>query len=387
MKSVVIICLDDLYYGSSAGVARMNNYARAMALLGVNTYMIPGVIIRSEQKWQEVEPHIYCLSRENTMRPRGYELFKITRLIQSIKRYIKSINDDIVVLNYPSTNSLLLDVLLLLSLRKYHIYCEVNEVRRFASSANNKAIKNIVYNTILESTYKRYDGLVFISRHIQAYYSNKARRSIIIPILSDCNKAFSISKGINTLDFVFVGTVSFPKENLMELLEGFCLFAKDHSEARFLFYGLLSVSDQKQLEEFVDNHKMKERISYMGKLQHSKVDEILSSAGALILSRRNNKQNHYGFSTKLSEYAVSGAPIIMTGTGVVTDYFKDKENCLMCEGFDRLAFKIKFDELANMSIVEKKKLVENSYMVAKQWFDYKLYSNALVDFFFGFKNQ
>ena len=128
---------------------------------------------------------------------------------------------------------------------------------------------------------------------------------------------------------------------------------------------------------------MKDKILYLGKLQHSEVDGVLSTAGALLLSRSNNKQNYYGFSTKLSEYAVSGTPIIMTNTGVVADYFQDGVTCLMCEGYDRNAFKRKFDELAQMSVTEKQQMSESAYKVAQNHFDYRLYSETLMNFLFN----
>ena len=133
----------------------------------------------------------------------------------------------------------------------------------------------------------------------------------------------------------------------------------------------------------MDKTCVHDKIVYHGVLQHSEVETVLSSAGALVLPRANNKQNYYGFSTKLSEYAVSGAPIIMTNTGVVADYFQDGTNCLMCEGYDRNAFKQKFDELAQMSVAEKQQMAEDAYRVAQNCFDYRLYSETLKNFFFN----
>lgn len=382
MKSVIIVSTVDLYYGSSAAVVRMNHYARSLALADVDVYLLSTGTLATNKQWVEVEPHIYTLPKENVKSGKGYNLFYVSNLVRTIKKLTKAIQGEIVILNYPSTTSLLLDIMMLLFIRKIPVYCELNEVREFASGSNNNN-RNRLYNAFLDRTFKWYDGIVFISRHIQEYYSAKAHRDVVVPILSDCNKTFIPSKGINTLDFVFVGTVSFPKENLDELFEGFCLFANEHPEARLKLYGILSQTDQKRLEGFVEKHGMKDKILYLGKLQHLEVEGVLSTAGALLLSRSNNKQNYYGFSTKLSEYAVSGTPIIMTNTGVVADYFQDKTNCLLCEGYDRKAFKQKFDELAQMSIAEKKQMTENAYKVAQNHFDYRLYSKTLKSFFFN----
>ena len=383
MKSVVIISTADLYYGNSAAVARMNNYARALALANVDVYMLPTYSLKAKGQWVEVEQHIYTLPKDKTKSRKGYNLFYVSSLVHKIKKRLDAIKGEVVVLNYPSTTSILVDILMLISIRKIPVYCELNEVRKFASGSKSNTVRNRLYNSLLEKTYQWYDGIVFISRHIQEYYSSKARRSVIVPILSDCSKSYRPSKGINTLNFVFVGSISFPKENLEELLEGFCLFANKHPEARLKLYGPISPSDQKRMEGFVEKNDMKEHIQYLGKLQHSEVEHVLSTAGALLLSRSNNKQNYYGFSTKLSEYAVSGTPIIMTNTGVVADYFQDRENCLMCDGYGRDAFKKKFDELAKMSIAEKQQMAEKAYRVAQNHFDYRLYQEILMVFLFN----
>lgn len=376
MKSVVILSKSELYYGNNAAGARMKLYARALTLAGVDVYFLATDVLDTKKELIEVEPHIFTLPIDGKKLGKGYDFLYVLGQVRQIKKRLKAIKGDVVLLNYPSTSSLLLDVLLLLFSGRFSVFCEVNEVRRFASGSKG-SMRDRVFCHILEKTYKYYKGAVFISRNIQEYYASKVKRSIIVPILSDCDQPFIYSKGLDTLDIVFVGTVSYAKENLEELFEGFLLFSKYHPDARLHLYGTIRNSDKMRLEEFVARTNTAETILYHGAIPHDKVREVLSSAGALVLPRTNNKQNYYGFSTKLSEYAVSGAPIIMTDTGVVADYFKDKENCLMCDGYDRESFRKKFEGLSRMSHTEKQKMAENAYLVAKNWFDYRMYSNRL----------
>lgn len=381
MKSVVILSMDNLYYGNNAAVARMNQYARALALADVNVYFVSTYALTTRQDWIEVESHIFTLPKDRIKSGKGYNLFYVFSLVRELKNRMESIKGDMVVLNYSNTSSLLLDILLLIFRGKYPVFCEVNEVRKFASSSIG-SMRNRIYSYVLEKTYNHYNGLIFISRNIQEYYASKARRSVVIPILSDCAQPLVYSKGLDTLDIVFVGTVSYPKENLEELFEGFLLFSKSHPEARLHLYGSITDFNRKKLEEFVARTNTAETILYHGMIPHNKVREVLSSAGGVVLPRTNNKQNYYGFSTKLSEYAVSGAPIILTNTGVVVDYFKDKENCLMCDGYDRESFRRKFEELAQMNHTDKQEMAKNAYRVAKRFFDYRMYSYKLTEALF-----
>ena len=377
MRSVVIVSTADLYYGNTAAVARMNLYARALALAGVDVYLLSTDTLDEKKKWIEVESHIFSLPKDGKKTGKGYNPFYVLDLVSQIRKRVKAIKGDVVLLNYPSTRSLLLDIMLLLFRGRFQIFCEMNEVRQFASGST-RSMRNRIYCHILEKTYKYYKGVVFISRNIQEYYASKVRKSVVVPILSDCDQPLVYSKGLDTLDIVFVGKVSFPKENLEELFEGLLLFSKEHPEVRLHLYGSITDSNRKRLDEFVSRTNMAETIQYHGTIPHDKVREVLSSAGALVLPRTNNKQNYYGFSTKLSEYAVSGAPIILTNTGVVADYFKDKENCLMCDGYVRESFRKKFEELAQMALADKQKMAENAYTVAKKYFDYRMYSDKLT---------
>jgi glycosyltransferase involved in cell wall biosynthesis len=382
MKSVVIVSTADLYYGNTASAARMNLYARALALAGVDVFLLSSDTLDTKKEWIEVEPHIFSLTKEKIQQGKGYNLFYMLGLILQIRKRVKAIKGDVVMLNYPTTRSLLQDILLLIFCGRFPAFCEVNEVRRFASGSTG-SMRDRIYCHILEKTYKYYKGVVFISRNIQAYYASKVRKSVVVPILSDCDQPLVYSKGLDTLDIVFVGTVSFPKENLEELFEGFLLFSKEHPDARLHLYGSITDSNRKRLEEFVSKTNTVETILYHGVIPHDRVREVLSLAGALVLPRTNNKQNYYGFSTKLSEYAVSGSPIILTDTGVVADYFKDKENCLMCDGYNRESFRKKFEELAQMSHAEKQEMVGNAYKVAKKHFNYRMYSDKLTKALFG----
>ena len=381
MKSVVIVSTADLYYGNTAAAARMNHYARALALAGVNVYLLPTDALDNSKEWIEVEPHIYTLPKDRKKQGKGYNLFYVFGLVHQIRNRVKAIRGKVVLLNYPSTSSLLLDIFLLIFRGRFPVFCEVNEVRRFASGSTG-SMRDRIYCYILEQTYKYYNGVVFISRNIQEYYASKARKSAIVPILSDCDQPLVYSKGLDALDIVFVGTVSYPKENLEELFEGFLLFHYDHPNARLHLYGTITDSNKKRMEEFVAKTHTAKTIQYHGVIPHDKVREVLSSAGALVLPRTNNKQNYYGFSTKLSEYAVSGTPIILTNTGVVANYFKDKENCLMCDGYDRESFRKKFEELAQMNLADKQEMAKNAYTVAKKYFDYRMYSYKLTNALF-----
>lgn len=381
MDNLFIVGTSNLYYGNSASVTRMNNYARSLAAIGVQVYIVSVPAFNENSRFYEVEPGIFAL-KQCRKKFRGNDVSSVSAFIKQFKTISSEMEGRKSILNYSSTESLLLDWALLRAFRRHNLYCEVNEVRKFASGMQN-TIRTRLYNYLLERTYREYDGIIFISRIIQQFYSDYTDNSIVVPILSDCRKPFKESSGIGSMDIIFAGTVSFAKENLEELLEGFLLFVMNHRYATLSFYGSISREDLHRLDVFVRKNGLSDRIKYKGECSHDNILEVFSKAGALVLPRTNNSQNKYGFSTKLSEYAVSGAPIIMTNTGVVGDYFQDGVNCLMCDGYDRHAFKAKLEEWALMSVEDRERIARNSYITASKCFDYNQYSSLLYSFFFG----
>ena len=124
MESVVIFSTANLYYGNSAAVARMNNYARALAFANVDVYFLSTDSLDTNNEWMEVEPHINSLPKKNVKIGKFYNPFYVLGLFRKTKNLIKTIKGEVVLLNYPSTSSLLLDIMLLLFCRRFPMFCD-----------------------------------------------------------------------------------------------------------------------------------------------------------------------------------------------------------------------------------------------------------------------
>lgn len=381
MNAVAIVSQADLYFGNTAASVRMNNYAKALALAGVDVYLFSTYMNVSLHNIIEVEPRIHVCNRTNKT-IKWFNIIGLLKFVYAIKNTLKQSSSGFSLLNYSASTSLLLDIMLLLLFKKQCVFCEVNEVRKYASESKNRIIDNI-YCFLLERTYPKYYGLVFISKNIQDYYSHLTKRSIVIPILSDCRSTIGPVVLNNSFNIVFLGTVSFAKENLEELLKGFLLFSRNKSNTKLFFYGNISEKDEVKLNSFTSLNNLQDKIFYMGTIMHKDVYSAMSSADVLVLPRKNNKQNYYGFSTKLSEYAIAGVPIIMTDTGVIKDYFHDGIDCIICDGYNDRAFESSFERMYKMDVSERRKMANNAYIVAKSNFDYRLYSDKLKSFLFG----
>lgn len=392
MKNIIILSSIGLYYDNTAAITRMNNYAKALSTIKDNRiFLLSRKYFNHKVEVVAVEENIFTFSRRENI-PENKGIIGTLSFIRWVRGFIKSLKGKVVILYYPSMD-IVLEFCFLFFLRRLngvHSYCEVNEVRKYASNLQKNTFLNFVKRNIFklsENTTRFYDGLICISSNIKGYFNNKNRNIIVIPILSDCdNKVISFDKKYcsdklnKRFLFLFTGSVSIEKENLNELIRGFSLLKDKYNNWECHLYGTIMDSDRLKLKKIVELYGLEEFIYYKGNVDHSKIYDLQSNADCLLLTRTNNLQNYYGFSTKLSEYAVSGTPVILTNTGVVGDYFYDGYNCLMPDEATGECFCMKFVELLNLSNEKKRNIVVNAFLTAEKHFSWKKYCADLDNF-------
>jgi len=100
-----------------------------------------------------------------------------------------------------------------------------------------------------------------------------------------------------------------------------------------------------------------------------------------------NLQTHYGFSTKLSEYLVSGIPVLVTSVSDNALYIKDGYNGFVVQPGD-------YEKMSKiiLSIVKqyqdiKDSIGKNAFVTAQQYFHYAVHSKKLHRFLFAAAQQ
>lgn len=393
-KNLVILSDFNLFYGTEAGVSRMNNYAKAIARNQmVNVYLVSSLNFREKEQMIQCGVGIYTsIEKKDVLESKGFRrvwdnyLFAI-----KVNRWLKKFNNNTVVLLYPSANSsfeFFLSLVLKI-LTSHKLFCEINEVRKTASFVNISSLSSIVRYlikylsfTINEYCWSFYDGLICISSNIESYARKYNKNTIIVPILSDFDGLkFTYNPHKKGFVILFTGWIFLKKENLIEFLLALVELNKLHSEWTLNLCGNIQSADKKKLEEFIQNHKIDSKVHYLGLVPHNEVIEMQRNASLLVLPRDNQKQNYYGFSTKLSEYAVSGTPILMTDTGVVSDFFSDDFNCYMVDGYNHQGFYNKLLTAISAESSEHERIARNAYNTAQTSFAYFRYTKVLNDFF------
>lgn len=254
----------------------MKYYAKALADKNHRIFLVSTSNKISEQKFKEIAENIFLLSKENNVKG----LFGTLHFFRSLHAYTKQKGGNSSFLFYP-TQVIPIHIWGLLYLkfyRKYSLYYELNEVRKYVSSYEDPlslkkliySIKKIIYKsafTILEPTLAFYDGLVCISTAIEEYGRKYNHNTIRVPILTDPEIKFELSDRIYStpgkFNIGFSGSIIPSKENL----DGFTSVLSKVNETGYqICFNLCGTISQRDYEEFIDNHKYTYQINYYGNL-------------------------------------------------------------------------------------------------------------------------
>lgn len=295
---------------------------------------------------------------------------------------------------YPSTNNLI-EI-------KYYIYFkfifknslfyEANEVRRYSVTLTHiknpfsfigiKQIFKRILSVINEKLIKYYTGVITISDNITDYYLGINKNILQIPILSEIPESINLPYFYNyNTPFIitFTGTINIKKENIKLLLKA---IAKVNNNIQLHLYGSIDKFNMTILEEIIKSFSLKDRVFYKGIVPQDQLKFIFKSSHLLILPRGYTKQNHYGFSTKLSEYLVSGRPVLLTNVSDNGKYIIDNYNGFIIEP-DNLNILVNKINYIYFNYNKYCKIIPlNAIKTVKENFDYRLYTHTLYNFFF-----
>ena len=277
----------------------------------------------------------------------------------------------------------------LIGLKKvYHqkVFYEANEVRKYSISISaNKININYIKHLFNEQLSRFYDGIICISTNIEDYYLKYNKNTMIIPILSEIGQSptpelyYSLSE---VFKIGFTGGVSIEKENFLIFFDALVLLKNKNYNFQFNLYGGISEKENIKLNKLIQEKGLSNYVIYHGKVDQSLVMSILQKQHLLVLPRKENMQNKFGFSTKLSEYLVSGVPVLLTDVSDNLKYLMEGKDVIVANSEDPKDFALKITELIENYNNEGKKLSNNGLQAAKKYFDYKLYGEKLSEFLF-----
>jgi glycosyltransferase involved in cell wall biosynthesis len=240
--------------------------------------------------------------------------------------------------------------------------------------------RRTMHNSLLRIKMKMYHDLIVISDHLNSFYSVMFPKSRIfqIPILVDLDRF----KDIRTVNhsgkiITYIGSMDGNKDGLENLIEAMALVYKRIENARLHLVGSAPKEDIAKLKSKVSSLKLDNIITFLGKKTTDEIPSILVNSDLLVLARPNNSQAQAGFPTKLGEYLASTKPVVITTTGEIPKYLKDKESAYLSKPDDVNDFANKM--IYALSDQNAECIGQRGYEIAKNNFNYQLYGRQFID--------
>lgn len=396
-REVYILSTGDIITGKTAGAQRVMKIAKSLTEVGIEVFLCVFSNIKSDKiETVVLTPGISVLMSRDVRIPRRSHLGIFLR---SVTGYILDRNSNSVIYLYPTT-FVLKDFIYLIYfryLKKLKFFCEINELRTAIALTPAPAenmlihIRNSMKSLVEYFKYRInevqvpfYDGIVVISTALEKHFMGKARRMIRIPILCDSDsiddRKLPLLDDDSPFKICFAGYIKYEKEGFNILYESLSII-KQKRDIKLYLYGKLEDRDKVLLERLANEFGLRDDIFYMGNIEPEKLPHEFGKYNLLILPRPINKRTQYGFSTKLSEYLVSGIPVLVTDVSDNSIYIKDGFNGYIVPPGSSSAMADKIHNIIRDYNRKAAEVVKNAHSSVKERLDYRLYSKTFAGFF------
>ena len=222
---------------------------------------------------------------------------------------------------------------------------------------------------------KRVDGVVSISRFLDAHNKKLEIPSVIIPTILDVESTpYSINTNNKKTTIVYTGSIERSKELLKPIINTLSKNLIFRKKIEFHIYGpsvddvLYNIGGNKRLLDEVGDC-----VCIHGRIPQNEVQEVLTKADYLIFLRPDRRSSHAGFPTKLGESFAVGTPIIANDTGDLSLYIKSGKNGFLLKSYDDNEIKSVFEKIILLNEEEYRNLRSNARKTAEESFDYRKY--------------
>lgn len=409
LKNVIIVSSIKIYQGNSAGAARLMNIAKALASQGVNIYLCSSKL-RNNLKSnliKTIETNIYLIGEELVKKNKYTDklkgllnIFREINYLRSVNKIVKNISGGKVFYLYPTTE-IAIDIATLLYLKLlcgYSVYYDMNELRKtglynkvYSRNYFKKFYEKIKYlfdyfkYSNNEKMARFYNGIIVISTSLEKYFLKFNKNILRVPILSDVTESYvDYDKSFyynQKFKIGFAGQVSLLKEGFDVFYRALSILKDNFKEYEVNLYGTIDKNEKELLLiELPNKYEIQDNIIYHGLINQKVLINELRKNHLLVLPRTLNQQTLYGFSTKLSEYLVSGIPILVTDVSDNALFIKDGFNGFVVNPGEARIMAEKFLYIIKNYNKFVKTISKNAFDTALDKFNYINYGSIINNF-------
>lgn len=397
-KECFVISSAQLVDGKNAGARRVRLISMSLAHSGVKVFICTLFEIQGEINGvKELAPGVFALSGGNTQPGEKLSVFKFVKGVEHFMRFRKS---DRVIYLYPTT-FIFKDLLYLLYFKyngRCRFFCDINELRSsiaFFSLPTGNFISGIWYyikSPVEWVLYKLnefqalcYDGIVVISTALKSHYSIYTKSALRIPILCDSDQIVKPDSLLwlpgEPFRICFAGYISFVKEGFDVLLKALSE-AQDTNRIELFLYGFLDEKNKLLIERLARKLRIEGNLKYMGNLDPNLLQSEYLKYHLLILPRPSNRVTKFGFSTKLSEYLMSGRPVLATDVSDNSMYLRDNYNCFLIKPGSTTVMSDRLRRILVGYNQQAASIVEGAHTTVREELDYRIFSEKLLRFLY-----
>lgn len=208
--------------------------------------------------------------------------------------------------------------------RTEHLMATVNEF-------NASKMQKLYY-----SACRKLDGIFVISKPLKQSYIEQGinpDKITIINMLADKSRFNGLEKQPQKRPYVaYCGTASNTKDGVDDLIRSFAIVAQKNQS--ILLYIIGKTPNRNEFNsniELIKQLGIEDRIVFTGIVKAESMPQLLKNAEALLLARPDSLQAKNGFPTKLGEYLLTGNPVVITRTGDIPLFLKDRESACLVE--------------------------------------------------------
>ncbi len=375
----------------SAAATRMLYYAKALADDRNQVYLTSCCSTKlSNNCFVEIEPNVFVLDKMNITT----NFLKIFFFLGRLNMFAKSKGGDKTYLLYP-TAFVFLEILTVFYLKLYwnnKVFYELNEVRKYSSAYEapisfksiSYSLKKIIFKflfTFTQPLLAIYDGLICISTQIENYGRRFNKNTLRVPILTNPNITLMASENKyfteGKFNIGFSGSINAIKEDLENFI---AVVEKLKTKGYSISFNLCGSIFKTYKNNFLTQCDLKEELKYYGFLNELELSTFLSQQDLLVLPRGYTPQNHYGFSTKLSDYLNHQKMVLVTDVGDNKLYIKDGINGFVVPPNNKNAMLEKIEYVIKNYDRIKSTIVVNAHKTSNTQFDFRIYSVKLRNF-------
>ncbi len=199
-------------------------------------------------------------------------------------------------------------------------------IKTESSICDSQRIKHKDWEKKEKKIYRYFSQMVVISHHLKKQlidmgYTGKID---VYPILID-RDMFKGENHVKEHIIAFCGNLSRPEE--VRNIRQVCEYIESLQNGWIVeIAGAIENDDQDKAA--ISSLKS---VKYHGALAHSEVVKLLDRAAICILPRCKAEYSDAGFPIKLGEYLLSGAAVVVTDVGEISEYLTDENDCrLVC---------------------------------------------------------